>query len=1078
MDNAAANKLVEQTFMQPFVEDKFKTLSRNLFTDLIEKDGRAVSGKYIREAYSNHISSYKRIAKYVDPNDRELDILIVKLKNLSNIKNARTLQRNFIADYLKQRNDKDAAIVAFYSEDSDDWRFSYVKMEYRTDFSEEKPKIKTELTPAKRYSFLVGKNEPNHTARSQISPLLEREEKYSIEELENSFNIESITKEFFNKYKDLYLKLKEELDTILSRDSKIKEDFETHDIQTEHFTKKLLGQIVFLYFLQKKGWLGVEKDLHGSLKPWGTGHKNFMSKLFSKEIVPYKNFFNDVLEPLFYEALATEHENGYYSRFKCRIPFLNGGLFEPINGYNWQETDIRIDNDIFKTILETFDLYNFTVKEDEPLEKEVAIDPEMLGKVFENLLEVKDRKSKGAFYTPREIVHYMCQESLINYLDVKLNTEKRSINEGKTVQGSLFGNESDGELTEDVYIEKVPKKDIEEFVRHGDFYIDYALRNKTKRENGLEIKGVYKERELPRSIIQKADLVDSLLHEVKICDPAIGSGAFPVGLMNEIVRARYALSAYGTSNPDRTIYNFKRQCIKDCIYGVDIDSAAIDIAKLRLWLSLIVDEDDFENIQPLPNLDYKIVCGNSLIGADNSLEDNLFIHNELKEIEEYKKHLFDTTSSKKKNEIRFKINSIIKKITGVKEIFDFNIHFSEVFHKNNGFDIVIGNPPYGLLNKKQNKAETIVVTAEELEYFKKSPIYEHAIGGMINIFRLFIAKSIDILKPSGSFLEIFPLAFIGDSSISKLRKFILDNHNLLSIDTFSERDNPNKRVFAHAKMSVCIMNLIKNQIYKKQFFIRTHSDKYIDTNNSKTFLNPDIIKLFDNKRYTIPIINQNGINLLEKIYLSSYKIEKIGHCFTGEVDMTLGKEFISTDSNKPLLLRGAGIDRYVIKEKMSQGEIIYLEENKFLANVSKERKEHLKKSRIVLQGITGVNENYRLKMTIAPRGIYCANSVNYLAFDKNNNKLLLGVLNSALLNFVFSKFSTNSNVNGYEVDNLPISKDIDSFVSKEKLINLVDIILAKKEKDEDTTTEELQIDQMVYNLYNLTPEEIAIVEGH
>ena len=152
-----------------------------------------------------------------------------------------------------------------------------------------------------------------------------------------------------------------------------------------------------------------------------------MKQLFEKEkdefgkikFFDYGNFFNDVLEPLFYEALATERTNDVFTHFNCKIPFLNGGLFEPINDYNWEETDIRIDNDLIGDVFKTFDQYNFTVREDEPLEKEVAVDPEMLGKVFENLLPENLRKGKGAYYTPRTIVHYMCQESLINYLDTE-----------------------------------------------------------------------------------------------------------------------------------------------------------------------------------------------------------------------------------------------------------------------------------------------------------------------------------------------------------------------------------------------------------------------------------------------------------------------------------------------------------------------------------------------------------------------------------------------------------------------------------------------------------------------------------
>jgi adenine-specific DNA-methyltransferase len=137
---------------------------------------------------------------------------------------------------------------------------------------------------------------------------------------------------------------------------------------------------------------------------WGEGPKDFLRQLFERKYADYDNFFNDLLQPLFYEALAIERPDHLYPRLRARIPFLNGGLFEPMNNYDWQRVNILLDNDLFADIFDTFDLYNFTVREDEPLEKEVAVDPEMLGKVFENLLEVTVRKSKGAFYTPREIV--------------------------------------------------------------------------------------------------------------------------------------------------------------------------------------------------------------------------------------------------------------------------------------------------------------------------------------------------------------------------------------------------------------------------------------------------------------------------------------------------------------------------------------------------------------------------------------------------------------------------------------------------------------------------------------------------
>src|SRR3989338_5894938 len=421
MDKQTTVKLLDETFSNDFDIHKFAKFIKELFNNFnINQKSWTVWSEY-----QDYIESYNSLGSYTDKSKKVIDVLIVKLKRTSSRDRARTMQRNFIAKFLGNA-DKDAALVAFYGDD-EDWRFSFVKMEYNLLKDEEgKAKVAKELTPAKRYSFLVGINEPNHTCKRQFLELVTEDEiNPSVEEIEDAFSIDKVTKEFFIEYKELYLKLKDALERHIMKDSFIRKEFEENAISTVDFAKKLLGQIVFIYFLQKKGWLGVQKDKSGKFMGWGSGPKNFLRKLFEKK--NYKNFFNDVLEPLFYEALATERDGDYYSRFECKIPFLNGGLFEPINDYNWRETDLLLDNSIFSEILDTFDQYNFTVKEDEPLEKEVAIDPEMLGKVFERLLEVKDRKSKGAFYTPREIVHYMCQQSLINYLETNTSINREDI---------------------------------------------------------------------------------------------------------------------------------------------------------------------------------------------------------------------------------------------------------------------------------------------------------------------------------------------------------------------------------------------------------------------------------------------------------------------------------------------------------------------------------------------------------------------------------------------------------------------------------------------------------------------------
>lgn len=593
MNRQEAVRLIQETFNNPFDEDRFRLFSKNLLNELDESKAFAYHGQYIPDAFKDHIRQYKRIGKYTDTGETELDVLVVYLKKETSLERARTMQRNFVAHYLKNRGEKDAAIVAFCTDGLEDWRFSFVRMDYRTIQTESgKVKVQEELTPARRYSFLVGRNEPNHTAQQQLVPILEDDRNNpSLADIEHAFNIESVTKEFFNRYKDLFLKVKEELDNVVAADQKIKIEFESKQIDTANFAKKLLGQIVFLYFIQKKGWLGVGKD-----RTWGTGPRNFMRRLFEKEIVSHDNFFNDILEPLFYEALAIDRgEVSFYSRFNCKIPFLNGGLFEPINGYNWEETDILLKNDTFGEIFDTFDLYNFTVREDEPLEREVAVDPEVLGKVFENLLEVKDRKSKGTYYTPREIVHYMCQRTLISYLDSTLNENKDTISPEQL------------NLTEEKTQPLVSRADIEAFIRYGEFTVE---NDKRVVDEGRETKTY--PFQLSDTIRNNAVLIDDALSSVKICDPAIGSGAFPVGIMHEIIKARETLTTYLGQDKHRTRYDFKRHAIQESIYGVDIDPSAVEIAKLRLWLSLVVDEDDYHSIKPLPNLDYKIMQGNSL----------------------------------------------------------------------------------------------------------------------------------------------------------------------------------------------------------------------------------------------------------------------------------------------------------------------------------------------------------------------------------------------------------------------------------------------------------------------------------
>jgi len=404
-----------------------------------------------------------------------------------------------------------------------------------------------------------------------------------------------------------------------------------------------------------------------------------MRRLFNKEYGDYKNFFNDILEPLFYEALRTDRSwaDHYYSRFNCKIPFLNGGLFDPINNYDWVNTEITIPDDLFSNnrrtkegdigdgILDVFDRFNFTVNEEEPLEKEVALDPELLGKIYEKLNairpdnfneyvevlksgkrgdEAKFNKEYGVYYTPREIVHYMCQESLINYLETELKG-------------------------------KCPREDIEKFVKFADTIheTEETAIDKEKKVKSGQQKTTKYESQLPDSIKSNAKEIDRLLADIKVCDPAVGSGAFPIGMMHEIVKLRRLLLLF--TGEQKTNYELKRHCIENSLYGVDIDPGAVEICKLRFWLSLIVDEEDIHQIKPLPNLDYKVVCGDSLLGV----EKDLFNNEAFRRLEKLKPKYFNETNPAKKEEIKKEIDKLIFEITKEHKVFDFEVYFSEVF---------------------------------------------------------------------------------------------------------------------------------------------------------------------------------------------------------------------------------------------------------------------------------------------------------------------------------------------------------------------------------------------------------------
>ena len=395
-----------------------------------------------------------------------------------------------------------------------------------------------------------------------------------------------------------------------------------------------------------------------------------------------------------------------------------------------------------------------------------------------------------------------------------------------------------------------------------------------------------------------------------------------------------------------------------------------------------------------------------------------------------------------------------------------------MFNVNNGFDIVIGNPPYGVINKKQNKGESVTVPPQVFKKYKELAKYKPAQGGMLNIFRLFIVQSYYLLKRGGVFSEIFPLAFACDVSAYKLREFVQKECSIISLEAFPERDNPKKRVFENAKISVCILTMLAKANKNCEFDIRINTDRFVDFAIKTGQISYSDVRRMDSRYLTIPLSLPKDLSIIRNVFIKSRKFSDFGKCNTGEIDMTFCKDAFTKNPNDIKMIRGANLDRYVIKETMSQGETFFLNKNKL--NSIKDVSDSLfSESRIVMQGITGVNEKVRLKMTLSQNS-FCANSVNYCSFKKESNLFLyLGLFNSKLLNYIFKQFSTNSNVNGYEVDNLPIVTPVPKEIGA-----IASSIVAAKALDEKADTKHLEskIDLLVYRLYGLTYDEVLIVD--
>ena len=639
------------------------------------------------------------------------------------------------------------------SQESWEWRFTFCH----------KGASQTDTTSSKRFTFLLGPGQHCCTATDNFQRLIDKRGAVEVKDIEDAFSVEALNKEFFDKYRQHYATFVEyitgkryvkqggkwEEKQVSEPNAQLREQFCGDEKRVRDYVKKLLGRIVFLHYLQRKGWLGVPSD-----KAWGDGDRSFIQHLYEYATeAQQSDFITSVLSPLFYEALNTDRraDNDLFDtrvKFpkrgnKLRIPYLNGGLFDRDENATLL---IKFPPEFFKDLLDFFAQYNFTIDENDPTDAQVGVDPEMLGRIFESLLE--DNKEKGAYYTPKEIVQYMCRESLIAYLCTGID------------QGTP------------------EHQAISKFVKN---YNAELL-------TGLELEGV----ELGTKVLER-------LKEVKVCDPAIGSGAFPMGMLRELYYCRISLEDLSVSPAE-----IKSQIIKGNIYGVDIEQGAVDIARLRFWLSLVVDET---TPTPLPNLDYKIMQGNSLLewyeGVDLSTltqrkEDGCVeLFDDLADV--YRRQLrqaisayYGETDHDRKVTLHQEISEAIDEqlkeqhytvgLSGINisantHFFLWHTWFDEVFNRpsgRNGFDIVIGNPPYIQLQNNGGELAKIYQGYGFKGFARTGDIY-----------CLFYERGYQLLREGGHLCYITSNKWMRAGYGEKIRGFLAHNTNPILLVDFA-----------------------------------------------------------------------------------------------------------------------------------------------------------------------------------------------------------------------------------------------------------------------------------------------------
>lgn len=776
-----------------------------------------------------------------------------------------------------------------------------------------------------------------------------------------------------------------------------------------------------------------------------------------------------------------KNPDAFLEKLNQTVPFLNGGLFEClddkykniyIDGFSDQmtkgnrlivpdylffgleeETDLsgiigikrkRYKQAAVKGLINILKSYKFTITENTPIEEDVALDPELLGKVFENLLasynpETKTtaRKQTGSFYTPREIVNYMVDESLIAYL-------KNAISD--------WGGLDDETLDKELHV-----------LTSFDSKVPFANNSELQRE------------------------IITALSTCTILDPACGSGAFPMGILQKMVhilqkldpdnkvwrevqeakakkeaekafniddkedrneRLKEVSEAFDQSinDPD---YARKLFLIENCIYGVDIQPIATQISKLRFFISLVVEqkvnaEKDNFGIRPLPNLETKFVAANTLIGIKK--DGGLFETDEVKNLENELKivrhKIFSLKSKERKiawrekdKELREKLSTVLKDqglpLDAAEKLakwdpYDQNASSpffdSEwMFGIKEGFDVVIGNPPYKVLSSSEQLLET----------YKAN--YTVTQGGKVNLYKLFFEKGIMLLNEAGALSYITPYNYLTSKDSYELRKLLIHNTTILEIIDYEE----DQKIFENVTQAVATIVLINGCKNGTVF-------KYYKNNDLFT-INANYVKT--NKKLLLKGTNEG----ISKILNQSKIINDYVIGFQGEINVSTKKDFFtSTISIGQLpLVRGNHIGLYDLNENPTE-----------YCQFSVSNRDHHLLDRIIFQEVSNSGLKKRVKAVLLC-DVLCGHTTNYIISKSNTNKwFFLGLINSSLLNYYFKFFNQTNHVPIGEIKETPLP-DLELYPNLTHCIG----VLANLINRNFQSTIFAAIDALIFNLY-------------